>query len=702
MFESEWGLNGCSATLDSSNNPHLTYFFDRRLYYLRYDGSMWEKEFLGYKGQIGGYAKICLDSLGRPHIGYVYTNFQTDSHIGYTHYDGLEWKTEEILKEEEISIYGFSFSFILDSNDLPHISVTPNNTLVYLFNDGQKWQKILVDDEENIRWNNSLALDSAGAPHIAYTAQTYVLSEGDVPFHSKETLYYTFFDGNSWQKKTIDNEDHRIRSLFLTLGPEDVPIAFYFTLPFEQTGHLRLASKNDAEWTIETIAQSKVAGKYCSIDLDSKDKPHIAYVDETNKALKHAVLNWNSWQIETVDNWDSSDDDETCLSLGTDDIVHILYSSSNNVKYAKLVENQGWKVEIVDAGLHPSMVIDGKGNVHIAYHGGNSVKYAYLNNGSWEIASVFEENYLWTKTAIALDKENRVFISYIRDGVLETAIHKDDGTWQIETIDGNRNEPVTGKFSITSDTEGRVHLVYSIYSLKHAYYENGQWTIENLQVSMNFTDFMIDNKGILHFCFTDPLLTRGLEYYYRLAYGSYDGTELKKVVVDDGIEMGRYSSMAMDSRGDIHISYYNGMKGCLKYATSGNLPDCPLELTVEDIQILKSLRAFRDNVLSSSQIGRKYTKLYYFHAPEISSMLLFDSNVRFLLFRFIREFIPLLESLKNRKDKIVIHEKINEKILSLMDQMKVKASPQLKKTLTNIRKEIKNGYFMSRIMKGRM
>jgi hypothetical protein len=705
MFESEWGLNGCSAALDSSDNPHLTYFLDRRLYYLRYDGSIWKKEFLGYKGQIGGYVKICLDSLGRPHIGYVYTNFQTDIHIGYTHYDGLEWKTEEILEEEEISIYGSSFSFVLDSNDLPHISVTPNDTLVYLFSDGQKWQKILVDDGDYVRWNNSLVLDSAGKPHIAYTIQTYV-SEG-TPFHSKETLYYTFFDGNSWQKEMIDDEDHRIRSLSLTLGPENAPIAFYLTLLFEQTEHLRLTSKNDAEWTIETIAQSKVAGKYCSIALDSKDRPHIAYLDETNKALKHAVLNWNSWQIETVDNWNSTDD-ETCLSLGADDRVHIVYSSSNNIKYAKLVDNQGWKVETVDNGLHPSMVIDGQGNVHIAYQvdnsqGDNSVKYAYLNNDSWEIASVIEENYLWTKTAIALDKENRVFISYTRDNMLETAIKKDDGTWQIETIDGDGNESVTGKFSITSDTEGRVHLGYSTDVLKHACYENGEWTIENLQVSMNFTDFIIDNEGILHFCFTDPFLYHGSEYYYRLAYGSYDGTNFKKVVVDDdGIEMGRYSSLAMGSRGDIHISYYNGTGGCLKYATSGNVPDCPLEATVENIQMLKSLRALRDDFLSTSQAGKRYIQLYYLHASEILSMLLFDHELRSQISGFLKYSFPFIKSLGNKKGNIVFPREIHKIALLLMDKIEAKASPQLKITLTDIRKEIKKGCFLSKIAKRKM
>lgn len=44
----------------------------------------------------------------------------------------------------------------------------------------------------------------------------------------------------------------------------------------------------DSEWSIQTVDSEGNVGYYTSIALDSSDRPHISYYDETNDDLKYA------------------------------------------------------------------------------------------------------------------------------------------------------------------------------------------------------------------------------------------------------------------------------------------------------------------------------------------------------------------------------------------------------------------------------
>jgi hypothetical protein len=76
-------------------------------------------------------------------------------------------------------------------------------------------------------------------------------------------------------------------------------------------------------------------GEYSSLALDSADRPHISYLDYTNKDLKYAAWNGSSWDIQTVDS-DGDVGEFTSLALDSSDRPHISYFDDTNrdLKYA--------------------------------------------------------------------------------------------------------------------------------------------------------------------------------------------------------------------------------------------------------------------------------------------------------------------------------------------------------------------------------
>jgi hypothetical protein len=85
-------------------------------------------------------------------------------------------------------------SLALDAAGNPHVAYGGDH-LYYAYHDGASWHIETVDAGLQVGAYASLELDAAGRPHIAYYDQA-----GD-------DLKYAYHDGTSWQIHTVDTDD---------------------------------------------------------------------------------------------------------------------------------------------------------------------------------------------------------------------------------------------------------------------------------------------------------------------------------------------------------------------------------------------------------------------------------------------------------------------------------------------------------------
>ena len=103
-----------SLALDSSGNPHISYFDYTKgvLKYALLNASSWEIETVDSTefGQVGLYNSLALDSSGNPHVSYSYFWF---SDLKYAFWNGSSWEIETVDSE---GVVGTHTSLALDSS----------------------------------------------------------------------------------------------------------------------------------------------------------------------------------------------------------------------------------------------------------------------------------------------------------------------------------------------------------------------------------------------------------------------------------------------------------------------------------------------------------------------------------------------------------------------------------------------------------
>jgi len=290
-------------------------------------------------------------------------------------------------------------------------------------------------------------------------------------------------------------------------------------------------------WHIQTVDSAGYVGGHNSLALDNSGYPCISYRDEGNRNLKYAAWNGTSWEIQTADNSGTNPGWLTSLALDGRDYPRISYydRAHGNLNCAAWDGSQ-WRIEVIDSagnvGYFSSVAVDSTGCAHISYldishwlH--DSLKYAAWTGSHWAITTVEKSDV--AGTSLALDSSGRPHISYGRDydnktrGDLKYAAW-DGSQWHIETVDsGGTNQRVGIASSLALDAYGFPHISY--YWYVHPNYLNGE-----------------------------------------LKYAAWNGSEWASQTVDSTTGVYYYNSLALDSSGYPHISYYDGTNSDLKYA----------------------------------------------------------------------------------------------------------------------------------------
>ncbi|MFH1228305.1 MAG: hypothetical protein V1701_10450 [Planctomycetota bacterium] len=170
------------------------------------------------------------------------------------------------------------------------------------------------------------------------------------------------------------------------------------TLNYGTTYYWRIDSKNavgttqgtvwsftTASWVYTTLDSTGQVGEYTSIAIDSTNKAHISYYDETNGDLKYTTNASGSWVCSTLDSTD-------------------------------------------DVGRYASIALDSTNKAHISYrdYTNGDLKDATNASGSWVCSTLDSTDWVGWDTSIALDPDDDVHISYqdYTNGDLKYATNK--------------------------------------------------------------------------------------------------------------------------------------------------------------------------------------------------------------------------------------------------------------------------------------
>jgi len=342
------------------------------------------------------------------------------------------------------------------------------------------WEIEVIDSRSSVGWETSIDVDSQGNPHACYTEWA-------------STLWYAYRDP--------------------ALG-----------------------------WQYESLGPSYL--NYCSIELDSRDRPHVVYCTGaySSWALVHAVKEAGGWQFETVDSgWVGIYSD---IALDNEGWPHISYQDYENqdLKYA-WKDAAGWHVEVVASegkvGQSTSIVVDSSGWPHISYvdRGNYDVRYAYKDELGWHLEEFpFACYSVWNDTSIALDSLQRPHITYFEGrylGSLNYTWHIGSGQWPLEEVDFEGWQSYVGvESSLALDTADLPRVAYC----------KGR----------------SDSDNDLRFAFSD-----GASWFVT-------------TVVSEG-KVGRSPSLALDRDDTPHISYFDQTNEQAMYAVL-DIPSAPSDL----------------------------------------------------------------------------------------------------------------------------
>ncbi|MFA4825482.1 MAG: IPT/TIG domain-containing protein [Methanoregula sp.] len=371
-------------------------------------------------------------------------------------------------------------------------------------------------------------------------------------------------------------------------------------------------------WSFQTVDSYKHVGQYSSVALDAAGNPAISYYDQTYGDLKYASWDGTRWNITTVDCskresknkwffWDRSHD-----STQTPEYLSCFHGTQKVGKYS-------------------SLAFDNNGKPRISYYdeSNKNLLYAAWDGTKWVIETVdgskAVKGHNWKNwdgdhnriddrsvkvgqyTSLAFDNTGKPRISYYDESKGDLKYASWDGSkWILTTVDGSlaekgrknwdndrdrvdtRSVKVGEYSSLALDSSNKPSISYydeTNKNLKYAAWDGSKWVIETVDGlkkgegqnkyhwdgDHNRIDDRSRNVGKFSSLALDSSGKPCISYYDQsdknLLYAAWDGNQWNITTVDSSKRVGEYASLALDANGNPRISYYDASHRDLKFAS---------------------------------------------------------------------------------------------------------------------------------------
>ncbi len=439
-----------------------------------------------------------------------------------------------------------SRALAVDSQGRPHVALA-GGRLYYGWYDGARWRVQIVDDSIVNSSKATLALDSLDRPHIAYQED-----------HSIKLISW---DGTAWLvAETIAVPDAAPSLSSMVLDGSGHPLVVY-----SGTGYLKYAFWDGEQWRTRAIERD--AGGSVGLAADTNGRPHISYYDTLHEDLKYATWNGAQWQITVID---SAGDvgAASAIALDPQDRPQIAYQDTTNqdLRYASW-DGQRWLTETVDSegnvGANLSLAVDADGQPHISYRdqSNSRLKYANRSAGAWR-TQVADTEPGGNSTSIAVDRQGHPHICHFSGNPWDFRHTTWDGArWQAEFVfEGGR----TGEHAtLALGPSGAPHVVYwdmTHDAIKHAQWDGSEWRIDRVIGATAATNInlVVDMEGWPRFVYQDGTPPA-------VKYAAWDGQRWQFEVASEVLKGTLGVSLALDSQGRSHLSYFDDNTHSLIY-----------------------------------------------------------------------------------------------------------------------------------------
>ena len=329
------------------------------VYYLRWNGKRWVdadgagRESTRVGNTIYGHIcpSLCLDSKDRPHLALTkeYPSLMCHRHICYLRWNGSQWVETGAWGQKEGDIFDIigrpeSVLLCLDSNNDPYMVLeleeeVGHSEIRYAYwwaSRKEWWRGVIKYKEPKSYLMPSLRLDSKNRPHIAFCGKTKTSR-----FLFRQDIYYLWWNGSGWvdvdgagqESEVISNGEHDSSAPSLCLDSRGYPHIAWLNEDKGGINYLhwdgnkwvdpevsalpkliRLLKdkwKEKQWWTPDFLSDVQEAAEakefktsigYYSVKspflcLDSKDRPHIAWIKDTGDKKLVCYAKWISAEV---------------------------------------------------------------------------------------------------------------------------------------------------------------------------------------------------------------------------------------------------------------------------------------------------------------------------------------------------------------------------------------------------------------------